>query len=56
MNAIEIIEPIMGIMDKYPLTSIAFCFMIVLGMIVYKVVKYIDHKNNNRNPYTGGYN
>ncbi|MDX1364881.1 MAG: hypothetical protein R3243_11765 [Arenibacter latericius] len=54
MNAIEIIEPVMSLMDKYPLTSIAFCLVIVLGMIVYKVIKHIDLKNNNKNTYARG--
>lgn len=47
MNVMEILEPILRLMDNYPLTSIAFCLLIVLGIIAYKALSYIGLRTKN---------
>jgi len=45
----ELLENIMRLMDNHPIASIAFCLMIALGLIIYKVVKLLMNNPNNAN-------
>ncbi len=51
MSVLEILEPLMSLMDSYPLTSIAFCLLLVLGMVVYKVVSHLGENSKKGNHY-----
>jgi len=42
----EILENIMRLMDTYPVFSIAFCLLIAIGLIIYEIVKLMDHRDS----------
>lgn len=45
----ELLEIIMRVMDNYPIISIAFCLLIALGLIIYKVIKLLMDNPHNAN-------